>query len=203
MDSRFNEIYDKKEWTQWGDIRSYLLLPGGLGQQLPELLAQLGVKSMLDIPCGDLHWMREVELGIERYIGADVVDELVHANRDWSVDRVDMEFVRADLVEDSLPNVDLIFCRDCLVHFCFDDIRAALRNIQESGATWLMTTTFPSRRGNLEIETGEWRPLNLERPPFRFPRPAQLFNERCPYENGRYSDKSLGLWKLADLGPFR
>jgi hypothetical protein len=31
--------------------------------RLPKLLAKLGIKSVLDIPCGDLNWMQHVDLG--------------------------------------------------------------------------------------------------------------------------------------------
>jgi hypothetical protein len=34
-------------------------------------------------------------------------------------------------------------------------------------------------------------------PPFSFPKPIKVINEGCP-ERG-YSDKSLGLWRIAEL----
>lgn len=47
--------------------------------------------------------------------------------------------------------------------------------------------------------TGDWRPLNLERPPFNFPPPAELLAEGCTEAEGRFLDKSLGLWAIKDL----
>jgi hypothetical protein len=35
------------------------------------------VKSLLDIPCGDFHWMRRVNLQGLSYVGADIVRELI------------------------------------------------------------------------------------------------------------------------------
>ena len=47
--------------------------------------------------------------------------------------------------------------------------------------------------------TGDWRPLDLERDPFGFPAPLELLNERCTEGGGIFADKSLGLWRTADL----
>jgi hypothetical protein len=96
--------------------------------------------------------------------------------------------------------MDVILCRDCLVHFAFDDVRAALRNFARSGAGWLLTTTFVDRqRENVDIETGGWRPLNLELPPFNFPAPERVIDERCLHSGGIYVDKRLALWRLEEL----
>jgi len=52
---------------------------------------------------------------------------------------------------------------------------------------------------NLEIETGGWRPLNMERPPFGFPAPLRAIDEKCLHTGGIYADKRLALWRLADI----
>jgi hypothetical protein len=41
------------------------------------LAAQLGVSSILDIPCGDFNWTQSVNFGSCRYFGADIVEDLV------------------------------------------------------------------------------------------------------------------------------
>jgi len=101
------------------------------------------------------------------------------------------------LIEDHLPSADLILCRDCLVHLSYDDIRNALKNICSSNIRYLLTTTFPNRE-NRDIETGQWRPLNLEAHPFFLPKPIAVINENCSESKGAYSDKSLALWDLSE-----
>ena len=113
----------------------------------------------------------------------------------WTVARA----VGFGLIKDRLPEADMILCRDCLVHFAFDDVFRALRNIAASGATYLVTTHFEGDRENRDIITGEWRPLNLERRPFGFPPPLRLINENCTEGGGNYADKSLGIWRISDL----
>ena len=166
---------------------------------LPQLLEDLGVRSILDAPCGDFYWMRECRLDVDRYIGMDIVPALVEENlREYAAPG--REFIVGDVVADLLPQVDLIFCRDCLVHLRAHDALTAIKNFQRSGSTFLLTTTFPARKVNGNVDqTGEWRPLNLMLPPYTLPPPLRVLNEGCTEENGRYADKSLGLWALADL----
>ena len=45
------------------------------------MLNQLDAKSMLDIPCGDFHWMKEIELPLDHYMGADIVKPLIEENQ--------------------------------------------------------------------------------------------------------------------------
>jgi hypothetical protein len=103
-----------------------------------------------------------------------------------------------DITSDTLPAVDLIFCRDCLVHLPLFDIHAALHNFRQSGATWLLTTTFTRRSHNPDILPGSWRPINLQAPPFNLPAPTRLIDELCTERPGGedFSDKHMGLWKL-------
>jgi hypothetical protein len=155
------------------------------------------VRSILDIPCGDFHWMRSVNLQGLSYIGADIVRELVTQNQRYAVEGI--SFRHMDLLSHALPKVDLILCRDCLVHFSFADIFKALNNLRASGSRFLLTTTFPTRQENLPIPTGKWRPLNLERAPFFLPPPLTILNEGCTENGGEYADKSLGLWELDDV----
>ena len=190
-------------------------------ETLPILLGELHVRSMLDVPCGDFHWMRMLEMDID-YIGADVVSDLIALNNDrYGNDR--RHFQHVDISNDQLPRVDLIFCRDLLVHFSFSDALRTIRNIKRSGSTYLLTTTFTARKIHSDIETGQWRVINLQLPPFNFPPPLRLIKENCT-ENGMdvksqglgnwmhklreqrrmlsgnaWADKSLGLWRLSDL----
>jgi hypothetical protein len=199
----FTAIHRRNTWQ--GDESasgpgSSLAATAALRQELPRLLREIHCTSLLDAPCGDLWWLKEMALPIASYCGADIVEEVVAANRDRHA-APGRTFLRLDLRRDALPRADLVLCRDCLVHFSFRDALAALANFRASGAAWLLTTTFPAHRCNREAVTGEWRPLNLELPPFHLPRPLALLNERCPEQGDLYADKSLGLWRLRDLPP--
>ncbi|WP_204368494.1 class I SAM-dependent methyltransferase [Neosynechococcus sphagnicola] len=165
--------------------------------EMPILFQDWGISSILDIPCGDFYWMSKLQLEGIRYIGADIVKQIIEINQKKQTDNI--TFIQADLLTDNLPQVDLIFCRDCLVHFSFADIHRALKNICKSNSKFLLTTTFPERDHNYDIVTGEWRVLNLEIEPFGLPAPARMLVEGCTEENGIFKDKSLGLWRISDI----
>jgi hypothetical protein len=168
-------------------------------QQLPLIIQALGIKTLLDAPCGDYYWMQNVQLdGLDLYVGVDIVNELIEANQ-RKYENPKRQFLSRDITIDSLPTVDLILCRDCLVHLPFQSIFSALENFKRSGARYLLTTTFVNRSENYDISPGLWRPINLEVAPFCLPSPEQIINEQCTEDNGQYLDKSLGLWKISQL----
>jgi hypothetical protein len=163
--------------------------------ELPRIVADYGVRSMLDIPCGDFNWMRAVYLDVD-YIGADIVPDLVARNAE-AFKGPRRRFAVLDLVKGPLPRVDLVLCRDCLIHLSNHEIALAVESVRASGSTYLLTTTHTNVTENRDIQTGRFRAVNLEHPPFNFGPPLELINERCP-EPG-FSEKCLGLWRVADL----
>jgi hypothetical protein len=76
------------------------------------------------------------------------------------------EYRVADLTRDLLSRCDAILCRHALMHLSFANIGRAVVNFRESGAAWLMTTTFPDWQVSADCEDGDWRALNFERAPF-------------------------------------
>lgn len=202
---RFARIYETNLWGSDASVSGSGSAPDQtrvLRSQLPPLLQRHRVATMLDIPCGDFGWMHKVPLDGIAYTGADIVPDLVERNRRTYGNAL-RTFEVLDLTVDPLPMVDVIFCRDCLVHLSNAHIRQALRNVRASGSTWLLTTTFPAHWQDGDMEDGDWRPLNLERPPFSFPPPLALVNEGCSEHDGAFADKSLGLWRIVDLPVLR
>ena len=168
-------------------------------RDLPRLVAELGIRSLVDAPCGDWFWMKETQLGVAEYIGVDIVEKLVELNN-LHYGNPSRRFLCLNLTEDVLPTADLIFCRDCLVHLNFHDIRRAITAFKRSRSKYLLTTTFTNRGRNVDLVGKDvWRTLNFQIAPFHFPPPLRLINEGCTEANGRYGDKSLGLWRLEDL----
>jgi len=197
----FTDIYRENRWSD-ADSRSgagsNLENTRSIRAALPPLVRQYGLRTMLDIPCGDFYWMQRVDLPLDRYIGADVVGPLVEETASkYATPR--RTFRTLDLCEGPLPQVDLIFCRDCLVHLASHDVFRAIGSIERSRSRYLLTTTFPSIETNVDIETGSWRPINLERAPFYFPPPVEVISEQYTGDGGQYADKSMALWEIAAL----
>lgn len=194
MRQTFTGIYENNLWKGDESVSgkgSSLEQTEAVRRALPGLLRRFGIRSLLDIPCGDLNWISTVDFGDTQYIGADIVPELVA-----EAGLAHMADLRVlDITRDALPVVDLVLCRDLLGHFSNRDVKLALHNIRLSGAKFLLSTTFPGRENTHDIETGQWRPINLASL-FGLPNPILLINENCTAGDGQFSDKSLGLWRL-------
>ncbi len=197
--ARFERIERTNLWgaaTSVSGLGSEDRATAGIREMLPGLLQRLGARSLLDAPCGDAGWIGSIKLDVD-YTGIDIVPSLIAAN----VARGDVRgrFLVADITRDPLPRSDLILCRDCLVHLSFQNIARAVARFRASGAEFLLVTTFPEWEDNRDCEDGDWRALNMTKPPFHWPPLHELIDERCEEGDGGWRDKSLGLWRLDEL----
>jgi len=201
LEQRFEQIYKTNLWSDTesrSGAGSSLDATARLRTSLPPLLVSLGTQRLLDVPCGDFNWMSQVDLSGIDYIGGDIVESIIEANR-TRYESADRKFMRVDLTSGPLPDADVILCRDCLVHFSFENIMAAFRTMRGSQARYLLTTTFLDRGVNKDIVDGDWRPLNLVESPFLLPPPHSVILEDCMEEGGAYADKAIGVWRVSDL----
>lgn len=166
--------------------------------ELPLLLARRRIRTILDAPCGDWYWMQHVDLTAYNYIGADLVEGLVVENN-RRFGKSNRRFIRLDICKDPIPEVDLVLCRDCLIHLRTRDCLKAMQNIRSSGSKYILTTTYPQRERNEELPVEFWRPLNLKKPPFCLPVPLEMITEGSTERGGEFADKSLALWRVQDL----
>jgi len=194
----FTKIYENNLWTSQeskSGLGSELKSTEVIRRELPELFKKFEIKSVLDIPCGDFNWMQHVDMTNVDYIGADIVEKMIDSNKN---NFVNVEFKVLDLTESELPKVDLIFVRDLLGHFNYQNVNKALQNIIRSGSKYLLTTSFTRWHYNVDIENGGWRPINLMLQPFSL-KPIYLINEDCFEGNGQYNDKCLLLFEIKRL----
>ncbi len=198
----FTDMYEKGGWHGKESASG----PGSdmektqvVRELLPQLIKELNIESILDVPCGDFNWMQHVQLTGIRYIGADVVKPVVEANvQKFASDQ--RQFLCLDLCRDSIPKADLILCRDCLPHLSNKHVLEGMKNIKASGAKYVLMTTYPRTKKNEDILTGWFRPLNLELPPVSLPKPAKVVLETPDARKEEDDfDKCLALWKISDL----
>jgi len=157
-------------------------------------LEELGVKMLLDVPCGDWNWMSHVDLPVEQYIGGDIVAPLIQQNQ-HRFGGPQRTFRVIDLCVDELPAADILLCRDALIHFSYKDIWRVVANVKKSKITYLATTTFPATATNSDQPTGGyWRHLNLEASPFRFPQPFMTL-----VDDFNRPDQILAFFRVSEL----
>jgi hypothetical protein len=202
VDNVFSAIYEGRT-NLWGQTESKsgggstMVATVALREQLPLLLEKYNITSMLDTPCGDYNWMKSVPKNCT-YIGGDIVAELVENNQKlYASDKVQFKLI--DITKDDLPKVDLIFCRECLQHLSNENVRKALSNFKRSGSKYLLVTSFPKTWRNWDILDGDYRPLNLRKRPFCFPKPIFEIVETF---RGKYNigfDKMMYLYELSNM----
>lgn len=201
MEAAFISFYTE---NRWGDTESVsgpgsnLARTSKLRNELPALLKEIGAQTLIDAPCGDFNWMKDTVLGVEHYIGVDIIPDLIARNQSLYGNN-QTRFTLLDLTRDKLPRVDVILCRDCFIHFSYRHIAAAIKNFKRSRATYLLTNTYPGWQNNVNIRTGDFRQINLLLPPFNFPSPLKQIDEKFSGETEQFFGKALGLWKLSDL----
>ncbi|NJK64480.1 MAG: FkbM family methyltransferase [Synechococcaceae cyanobacterium SM2_3_1] len=79
----FTNIYKNNNWQSAESVSgtgSSLLATEVIRKELPILLKELNIQTIIDIPCGDFHWMSQIVLDIEQYFGFDIVKEIINTN---------------------------------------------------------------------------------------------------------------------------
>ncbi|MDD3619477.1 MAG: PIG-L family deacetylase [Desulfobulbaceae bacterium] len=149
-----------------------------------------------DLGCGDCNWMKEVNLRDSLYIGMDVVAGIICTNL-VNYANTGMNFQLANIVEMDLPRSDYIICKDIFTHLPFADIHRVIDHIIASDSNYLLAYSDVETAANTDCKLGDWRRLNLTRPPFHFPEPEAWHREYL-YKN------SFAVWKISDLpaGPY-
>lgn len=163
-----------------------------LAERLPRLMASLRARSLLDVPCGDVHWMSRFPLGGCRYTGVDIVPEMIVENRRKYGNMG--EFFCLDACREPLPDADLVFCRDLLTHLPNASIQRFLENICRTGAIWFLCGRYLGPMGplgvNADVEFGGFRSVDLCEAPFHLPAPILMVPEFV------HKWKTMSLWCL-------
>ena len=203
LQEHFSKIYKANFWSDGG---AETVSGGGstikqteiMRRGLQELIKKYDIKSILDAPCGDFNWMKEMDLTGVTYTGIDIVPELIAKNNKRYGSNT-IKFICGDATKDALPKADLIICRDMLVHLRYEDINRALYNFSSSACTYLLTTNFRNLEANRDLPpdySRSWRTINLMKAPFALSEPMDSILEGCTEGNGKYSDKELILFAL-------
>ncbi len=193
----FDAVYEKNYWQDdesKSGSGSTIDATRPYADSLIKNLTALGIQTLFDAPCGDLNWIGRVidETGVD-YSGGDIATEAVALAKSR---RPDLNIRRFDICTDRFPDCDLWHCRDTFFHLSFTDIRRALVNVSKSNIEFAALTTHRARvLTNLDIKTGGFRLLDLERHPFSFPTPTALLEDFQTGDFPRY----VGIWKVSDL----
>jgi len=189
----FHRIFAARDWP--ADDPSYRGLkasgPGAMLRNAQNAIAALhsvisrvkshlgkSTVSLLDVPCGDLQWIRHVldARADILYTGADIVPDIIAHHRKTFKTLRKAEFIELDVVSMPLNHTyDIILVRDLLQHLWMVDAVTALKRLSDSGSRFLLATTVPDTAVNEDVNKlalgGRKSSYNLERSPFSLESP--------------------------------
>jgi len=177
---RFEIIYSSNFWSSKESI-------SGIGSEhkntinikkgITDVINYYEIKSILDAPCGDFNWIQDILNEDLQYIGGDIVENLIIKNS-AKYSNKNIKFIELDITSNSLPNTDLMICRDCLIHLSFKKINLFFQNFKKSNIKFLLLTSYKLKDDhkkiiNLDIPDGEFREIDMSEPPFLLPLPIK------------------------------
>lgn len=190
LTEKFSTIYRKRLWTSKESISgtgSTLENTNELREKLPSLISKYNIESIVDSPCGDFNWFKEIINDLEiNYTGVDIVEELIRKNIE-QYSSYNINFKVGNICKDRLPSCDLLIVRDCLFHLSHKDINEFLLNISDLDYKYLLTTSFNTDDNfkNSDIISGSFRIINIFKSPYHFNRTKLLdiINDDLPHGN--------------------
>ena len=159
--STLSEIYARGIWGGGSGAGSNIentLLYAAYVQHL----IKHGVRSIVDLGCGDWRFSQYLDLAGRDYLGVDVVPSVVEANTK-AYAREGVRFICADVTTFDIPACDLLLCKDVLQHLSNANVSAILARAAVA-ETALITNDF--HPVNQDCNNGDTQPLNLAAAPF-------------------------------------
>lgn len=209
LSDHFTSVFNKNAWKSgesFSGVGSTLDQTVTLRRAMKDVISKLGIKSLLDVPCGDANWMRAENFFDIEYTGVDIVPQLITFNNELNEHPTRVSFLLGDFTSfDSNKSFDMVFCRDLFVHLNFTDILKCFESMIRTQSKYLAVTTFTSVEKNLDITYPSglesiigWRPLNMQLAPFELTNPVIILNEGCTEKEGNrtFDDKSIAIFSL-------
>jgi SAM-dependent methyltransferase len=102
-----------------------------------DLVHEKGIRSLVDLGCGDFRIGARLAPLVEKYTGIDIVPDLIdHNQANYGSERV--SFVCLDIVDDPLPAGDLCLLRQVLQHLNNAEISTVLQKL--TTYKWVLVT---------------------------------------------------------------
>lgn len=192
----FTSIYKSNHWVQNGSNlpNEYVSVSGHgsntntkqhelLVKNFTGIIKKYKINSILDMPCGDFLWIKEiVKQNQIKYLGVDIVDELIKNNLNlYKTNNID--FKSKDILDfkESIY-FDLIIIRDLFIHINNSQILKILNNLKTLKYKYLALTSYDNKKNN-DVIIGQHRKINLLISPFNLKKPNYSFKD---YENDKY-----------------
>jgi SAM-dependent methyltransferase len=174
----FDQIYGANIWGCGSGHGSLPSVTKGYRRFLEDFLKTKRIKSVVDFGCGDWQFSRLIKWGDVKYVGLDVVPAVIERNnKKFASNTVSFRSIAGF---SDLPQAELLIVKDVLQHLQTDDIKAFLETVVPNYPYALITNCVtPVGILNREINNGDFRPLDLRKPPFEVDA-EEVFSFRVP-----------------------
>ena len=170
LEMTFTKIYAMGEWDDEGFSfsGSQMAVTKKYVQFLQDFLQKNHIRSVVDIGCGDWAFSRYIDWRNIHYIGIDIVKSVVERNNQLFA-TPSIHFVYANVLEEDLPDADLVLCKDVFQHLSNADITKLLKKFRKFKHCLITDYVDPNTlsSNNQDILSGGYHPIDLTKPPFR------------------------------------
>jgi SAM-dependent methyltransferase len=151
---------------------------------------------LLDLGCGDFSWGSKLCLPSTcRYIGVDIVPEVIEANSHLYSSPPRLQFMTADATVDELPEADVVLIRDLFIHLEDDEIRAVLRAVDRCQPSLLIASSYRGSSGPRSLEKWNSAPMDLENKGYGLGSADFFIPEAPDFDRPEDGVKGLAGWR--------
>lgn len=163
---RFLNIYRENEWSNGSGPGSFPQFNEPFLEYLENLISATAISSIVDIGCGDFQLWRGFHFRNCNYLGLDVVEQVVAENQKFATESIKFRVMPSDLNE--LPEADLYVIKDVLIHLDNAESQRLIAAARRRSAMVLFVNNVDNVESNynLDIEIGDFRPVDVSRSPF-------------------------------------
>ena len=164
----FSDIYRNSTWGPGSGVGSMPEYAQPYVVTLERFLHDYKIKSVVDLGCGDWQFSRLIDWSGVDYLGLDVVEEVIEANkRNFASDSIGFDVATAG---EPLPEADLVVCKDVLQHLPLGVVAEYLAEFRQRYKHILITNdVYPDGATNGECPPGAGRAIRPDLEPFSEP----------------------------------
>jgi SAM-dependent methyltransferase len=161
----FTYIYENDLWGRGSGIGSFPEYSQPYVVMLQRFLRDHEIRSVVDLGCGDWEFSRLIDWDGVDYLGLDIVESLIEANRKaFAANSIAFDVTT---VGEPLPPADLVVCKDVLQHLPNAVVADYLAEFRQRFKHALVTNdVYPSVEINPECPLGGSRPIRPDLEPF-------------------------------------
>ncbi|MDL2307480.1 class I SAM-dependent methyltransferase [Desulfovibrio sp. OttesenSCG-928-C06] len=195
----FSFIYEHNAWDFGSGLGSMPQTTLEYRYFLERFISERQISSVVDFGCGDWQSSRYIFWWGAEYTGYDVVPDVLDANRKhYASDNV--RFLTSPQDRRLMRSADLLIAKDVLQHWPDAEISEFLEAVKGKYKYILITNSItPEDELNRDILLGQFRPLDLLRPPFSLDAECVLtWSINCTLPSGEEHSFSKHTLLLAD-----